>query len=118
MQNDKFNNFFKSVSEFFGILSNPDRIRILGLIKQEEMDVNEIHNALGIAQSRVSQHLKLLKLNSLVTERREGKHVFYKVKNKNISKVVETAFQMQMLGFIADPESISVLNELINMWHI
>lgn len=118
MQRKKFENLFKSVSDFFGILSNPDRVKILGLLINKERDVNEIHDILEISQSRVSQHLKLLKLNSLVQERREGKHIFYSIKNPDVSKVVETAFRVQTAGIVLDPESMATLNELINLWHI
>ncbi len=65
MSKEKFDNLFKSVSSFFGLLSNPDRNKdIGGLLKETEMDVNEICKKLGISQSRASQHLKLLMLSS------------------------------------------------------
>ena len=118
MVKEKFDWIFKSVGSFFSILSNPDRIKILGLLLKKEMDVTEIHSELGISQSRISQHLKLMKLNYLVEERREGKHVFYHIKDKRVSRVVESALQFQMLGMTADPETIHLLNELFTHWHI
>ena len=54
MQREKFNCVFKSASDFFGILANPDRIKILGFLQKGEMDVTEIHEKLEISQSRVS----------------------------------------------------------------
>lgn len=119
MHREKFNNVIKSVSSLFDILSNPDRVRILGLLlNNKELDVNEIHERLNISQSRVSQHLKLLKLNFLVEERREGKHVFYHIKNPAVSRVVETALQFQALTLSAEPELMATVNELIGLWHI
>lgn len=113
MYRDKFDKFFKSSSTLFNILSNSDRIKILSLLIKQEMDVNEIHEKLKISQSRTSQHLKLLKLNNLVEEHREGKHVYYKVKNPNILKVIETALQFQMLTITSEPELLKSLNELL-----
>ncbi len=117
MNREKFNEVFKSISDFFGLLSNPDRIKILGLITKQELDVLAIQEKLKISQSRVSQHLKLLKLNGLVRERREGKHVYYQVKDKNVTKVVESAIQYHMVS-VTDPETIALFNELFNMWHL
>jgi DNA-binding transcriptional ArsR family regulator len=114
---EEFNEIFKSISNFFGLLSNPDRVKILGLLIKQELDVHDIQEKLHISQSRVSQHLKLLKLNSLVEERREGKHVYYHVKDPNVSKVIESAIQFQMLS-IADPQITAVLNEMFAMWHV
>ena len=116
MNREKFNHFFKSISEFFGLMSNPDRVKILGLLINQEHDVQEIQEKLNISQSRVSQHLKLLKLNNLVEERREGRHVYYHVKDINVSKVIESALQFQMLT-VTDPEVLNSLNELFTLWH-
>lgn len=118
MNSGKFDEVFKSVSSFFNILSNPDRVKILGFLLKKEMDVNELHKSLKISQSRVSQHLKLLKLNNLVEERREGKHVYYHTKDPRVSKVVESAMQFQMLGLANEPEAISLMNELFTIWHV
>lgn len=117
MNREEFNNVFKSISNFFGLLSNPDRVKILGLLIKQELDVHAIQEKLHISQSRVSQHLKLLKLNALVEERREGKHVFYHVKDSNIAKVIESAIQFHITS-ITDSETITLLNELFSMWHI
>lgn len=118
MNREKFNNVFKSVSSFFGVLSNADRVKILGLlIKNSEMDVHDLQEKIGVSQSRISQHLKLLKLNGLVDERREGKHVYYHIKDPSVSKVVESAIQFQMIS-MADPEIVNLFNELFNLWHV
>lgn len=117
MNREEFNSVFKSISNFFGLLSNPDRVRILGLLIKQEHDVHEIQEKLNISQSRVSQHLKLLKLNNLVEERREGKHVHYHVKDTNVAKVVESAIQFHMVS-LTDPQAINSLNELFSLWHI
>lgn len=118
MPKKQINNVIKSVSDFFDVLSHPDRIQIIGLLKDKEMDVNEIHEALGISQSRTSQHLKLLKFNSIVEERKEGKHVFYKLKNKNITKVIQTSLQFQLFVHAAEPETVNFISDLLMNWHV
>lgn len=117
MNRTEFNSIFKSISEFFGLLSNPDRVKILGLLVRQELDVHSIVEKLHISQSRVSQHLKLMKLNNLVAERREGKHVYYHVKDTNVAKVIESAIKFYMLSE-PDPEVLGCFNKLFNLWHI
>jgi ArsR family transcriptional regulator len=116
MHREQFNEIFKSLADFFGILSNPDRLKILGILLKKEMDVNEIHNTLLISQSRVSQHLKLLKYHSLVSERREGKHVFYSIKDPSVSSVIEDAFQFYLLGVSIEANSVTKIHELMKLW--
>lgn len=117
MDREEFNDIFRSISDFFGLLSNPDRVKILGLLIKQELDVHSIVEKLNISQSRVSQHLKLMKLNNLVVERREGKHVFYHVKDSNVSKVIESAIQFYMMS-IVDVKALKAFNELFKLWHV
>jgi len=116
MNREKFNHVFKSISEFYGLLSNPDRVKILGLLINQERDVHDLQEMLKISQSRVSQHLKLLKLNNMVEERRGGKHVYYHVKDVNVSSVIASALQFYMLT-LNDPEELTLLTELLNLWN-
>jgi DNA-binding transcriptional ArsR family regulator len=118
MPKEQINKVIKSVGDFFEVLSHPDRIRIIDLLKDREMDVNELHEMLEISQSRTSQHLKLLKFNSIVEERKDGKHVYYKLKNKNITKVMQTALQFQLVAFSAEPETVHLISDLLMNWHI
>jgi DNA-binding transcriptional ArsR family regulator len=115
---EQLNEIIKSVGSFFDVLSHPDRIKIISLLKDSEMDVNQLHDALEISQSRTSQHLKLLKFNKIVEERKDGKHVYYKLKNKNITKVMQTALQFQMLTYSTEPEAIHLISDLLMVWHV
>lgn len=60
-------------------IGNENRYRILELLMREPMTVCKIGDKLGIPQPAVSQHLKVLKSSSLVTDTREGKEVLYSV---------------------------------------
>lgn len=68
----------KRLAELFGLLSNQHRVRIVEeLSRRGEMDVSSLEKELGISHSAVSQHLTLLRAHRIVTERREGRHVYY-----------------------------------------
>ncbi len=58
------------------LLSDPTRLRILGLLEQEELAVGELSRALGLSQSRVSNHLRVLRDAELLLERHAGTSTF------------------------------------------
>lgn len=69
----------KELADLLGVLSHPHRIQIVEELRDAERDVNSLQEALGISHSGVSQHLMLLRSHRLVSERREGRHVFYQL---------------------------------------
>lgn len=75
----------KELAEFLGVLSHPHRIRIIEELRDGEHDVNSLQEALGISHSGVSQHLMTLRANRLVSERREGRRVFYQLRQPEIA---------------------------------
>ncbi len=75
----------KELAEFLGVLSHPHRIRIIEELRDGEHDVNSLQTALGISQSAVSQHLMVMRANRLVSERREGRRVFYQLRQPEIA---------------------------------
>ncbi len=58
-------------------LSDPNRVRVLKLLERGELCVCEIQNLLGLAQSTVSKHMKLLEDAGLVERNREGTWILY-----------------------------------------
>lgn len=75
----------KELAEFLGALSHPHRIRIIEELRDGERDVSSLQQALGISHSGVSQHLMVLRANRLVSERREGRRVFYQLRQPEIA---------------------------------
>ena len=67
----------ESQAAFFKGLSDPIRLRLLRVLQREELNVQELCQVLGLAQSRVSRHLGVLRSVGLVSDRREGTKVFY-----------------------------------------
>lgn len=68
-----------------GVLSHPDRIRIVEELGAGEKDVGTLAQALQTSLVRVSQHLSLLRSHRLVSERREGRHVFYHLEQPRLA---------------------------------
>lgn len=59
------------------LLADPTRLRLLLLLRAEELSVAEIQEILGMGQSRISSHLAQLKAAKLVRDRRAGKNSYY-----------------------------------------
>lgn len=66
-------------SDLFRALGDPNRLRILALLGQEEVTVSELTEILGLTQSTVSGHLAALRREGLVVARRDGAHTRYQV---------------------------------------
>jgi ArsR family transcriptional regulator len=66
------------LQKVFKTLSDPTRVRVLALLEQEELAVQELMEVLGMAQSRVSRHLAILREAGLLNDRRDGTYVFYR----------------------------------------
>ncbi len=60
-------------------LSDPNRVKIVKMLQRKVLCVCEIHEALGIAQSSASKHLRILEEAGLVTRSKEGLWVNYKL---------------------------------------
>ena len=67
----------KEAAELFKILSVDRRIEIIELLKREAMSVKALAKTLGVTQSAVSQHLRILKSVSLVSDERRGYWIYY-----------------------------------------
>jgi DNA-binding transcriptional ArsR family regulator/precorrin-6B methylase 2 len=66
------------LQKVFRTFSDPTRVRVLALLEQQELAVQELMDVLGMAQSRVSRHLAILREAGLLEDRREGTYVFYR----------------------------------------
>ena len=75
----------KELAELLGVLAHPNRIRIIEELREGERDVNSLQAALGISHPGVSQHLMLLRVHRLVSERRQGRQVFYHLRKPELA---------------------------------
>ncbi len=69
-------------ARFFSVLSDPSRLKILKLLKEEELCVCMIAEILRLEQTLISHHLTKLKYLNIINERREGKWIFYSAKKE------------------------------------
>lgn len=79
----------KDSADLFKLLSVDKRIEIIELLKKEPMSVNALSEALGITQSAVSQHLRVLKGAGLVKNERQGYWIYYSLNKDALEKCRE-----------------------------
>jgi ArsR family transcriptional regulator len=66
-------------------LANPKRLQILNLLKNGEMSAGEMVKAMQIPKANLSQHLSILKQKGILSSRREGTSIYYKITNPKIT---------------------------------
>lgn len=71
-------------------ISHPMRIAIIELLTQDaKLSVTEIYKALDIEQATASHHLNILKNKGVLISSREGKKIFYSIKNMTLTEIIE-----------------------------
>jgi DNA-binding transcriptional ArsR family regulator len=72
------------MAEFFSLLGDSNRLRILSLLSQQEYCVCDLANALGMSESAVSHQLRTLKALRLVRYQKRGRRVFYSLLDHHV----------------------------------
>ena len=84
---------FSSLAEFFKILGDTTRTKILFALDQNEMCVCDIANVLGMSKSSISHQLGTLRRSGIVKCRREGKEVYYMLDDDHVQKLFELGLE-------------------------
>ncbi|MFT5373886.1 MAG: DNA-binding transcriptional ArsR family regulator, partial [Candidatus Latescibacterota bacterium] len=74
--------------KIYKALADETRLRLVRLLVRGPLNVNEIIGILGMGQSRISRHLKILAEAELVTSRREGTWIYYQGHNQSSEALV------------------------------
>jgi DNA-binding transcriptional ArsR family regulator len=74
------------LARVLGVLSHPARLQIIEELRGGERDVGSLVEVLRISHSGVSQHLSRLRSQHLVVERREGRHIYYRLQDEELAE--------------------------------
>ena len=77
------------LADLFKVFGDSTRLRIMVLISNRELTVNDIAEALSMEQSTISHQLRVLRQNKLVRARREGKQMYYSLDDDHVKKIIE-----------------------------
>jgi ArsR family transcriptional regulator len=75
------------VARWFHALSDATRVQIVEMLSHKERCVCELEQVLEVAQSRLSFHLKVLKDAGLISDRREGRWMFYGLERDTLDQI-------------------------------
>ena len=103
--NDDYRRIYDLHARICGLMANPKRLEIIDRLSRGESSVNELAEAMNVSKANVSQHLALLRDGQLVTSRKDGQHVYYRLAGP---KVFEAWSVMRELTI----EQLSAMNEL------
>lgn len=81
------------LADFFKVLCDYTRIRILFAIDGEPMCVCDIAELLGMTKSAVSHQLKLLRQSNLIVYRKSGKNVFYSLADDHVRDIIQKTLE-------------------------
>lgn len=84
---------FDELVSLFKILNDKSRLKILEAIKDERLCVCDLAHLLGISKSAISHQMKSLKAFDLVESDKEGKMVYYHLKDQNIRFLIEHGYK-------------------------
>lgn len=76
------------------ILANPERLLLLCQLSQGERCVGDLEAALGIRQPTLSQQLGVLRTEGVVSTRRAGKYVYYRVADAKLMQVLALLYEL------------------------
>jgi ArsR family transcriptional regulator, lead/cadmium/zinc/bismuth-responsive transcriptional repressor len=76
-----------SMAEFFALLADPNRLRILEILADAELCVQDIAIAVGMTEAAVSQQLRYLRANRIVRHEKRGRQVFYQLADHHIIEI-------------------------------
>jgi DNA-binding transcriptional ArsR family regulator len=86
---------YVTLAEFFGALADATRAKIVHLLVHQELCTCDIAAILGVSDSCVSQHLRILRTLRLVTSRRAGKFVYYRLDDSHIALLIQLGLTHQ-----------------------
>jgi len=85
--NKKDSEIFEKHAEFCRMIASSKRLMIIQLLAKKEMNVSAIAQSLGLQQSNISQHLRVLRSQHIVETRKDGQTVYYRLTNARLAKV-------------------------------
>lgn len=106
----------KELGSLFSVFTHPDRIRIVEELRDGEKDVNALQAALEVTHSRTSQNLAILRAHRVVVERREGRHVYYRLVNPAIAQWVLDGLRFIEADLVRVYERQSAIEQARQMW--
>ncbi len=80
-------------AEFFKVMGDPTRMRIVAALDQSELCVCDLAVVLDMTKSAISHQLRTLREANFVKSRRDGKVVYYSLKDEHVRQIFELGIE-------------------------
>jgi DNA-binding transcriptional ArsR family regulator len=84
---------YEAMAGLFKAMGDPNRLRILWALGHEEMCVCDLAALLGCSESAVSHQLRMLRQMALVTNRRQGQVLYYRLNDDHIQSLIHVGLE-------------------------
>lgn len=84
----------EEAAEVLKSIANPNRLMILCSLAESEMTVGAINDRVPLSQSALSQHLARLRAENIVTSRKEGQTVHYRISDPRIVELMSRLYEL------------------------
>jgi DNA-binding transcriptional ArsR family regulator len=96
------------ISQLFKIMGDPFRVQLLLALADKEACVCHLECLLGKRQAFISQHLMSLRMAGILTARREGKYIFYSLKDREVLSLIRRAAEIAGLTKVEMKSKITI----------
>jgi ArsR family transcriptional regulator len=90
--------------ELCKVLIHPLRLYIMDALRSEEKSVGELLEGLEVSKANISQHLAILKNHGIISARREGQNIYYKLVQPKIIGAIDTIHEI-LIGILNTEKS-------------
>jgi ArsR family transcriptional regulator len=97
-------NKYELHGELCKVLIHPLRLYIMDALRRGEKSVGELLEGLNVSKANISQHLAILKSHGIISARREGQNIFYKLEQPKIIEAMDTVHQI-LIGILNSEKS-------------
>lgn len=104
----------KNLAQMFKALSDQTRLRILALLTQGELCVCDLMAVLQLPQSTVSRHLAYLRNTGLVSDRREGIWMYYRLEDQ--LQIMDAKSRKNLLQLILEQQQVENDRQELNQY--
>ena len=103
---------FETAAELFALLSTPIRLKIISAVCQGEKNVSELLAAIDTTQPNMSQHLATLYRSGVLTKRREGTQIYYRLQSERVATLCR-AVCTQVAIELGGDEKVAAADRLV-----
>jgi ArsR family transcriptional regulator len=76
-------------AEMCKVFSHPTRLQIINILRDQELNVTELAERIGVGMGNLSQHLALMKNLHILRARKGGNQVYYRIENPKMLKAFD-----------------------------